>query len=237
MALNNLKRVVPACCLMLLILVSSALAEVPAPGARIAVFTYAEHIDSDDQRQIIFTDQIKPYLENKLLEQNMGIESVSSTPLISKTVLEYTLVENAALKEQKTESGKLYLEMGNQGSVKIESTQGLPAYTSMEVSSISWLIDQEKALTIARESNKCDYVLLAKAFSQDITNTLSNRNQLSGQRSVRCEVMLTLINLKTSQQIKSFADELTIMDSSGLRAANRGWKALSDKAVNNWFNK
>jgi len=202
----------------------------PNEGDTIALFCFAQSKDEGIQ----FNNPLIPILENKLLDKGFNIYTSPITPLASKQILQYTIVENKELKEQEVKTGKLYFELGSDGSAKIESENGFAAYSKLEVSSVEWMLDKEKAWKLIT-TKKCQYVLFVTGISEDITKSLDNTSQLSGQKSVSSSIIMSLVKINKKTTIKSFYQDIPSMDSSGLRAAINGWRVLIDNAINQWF--
>ncbi|NQU05158.1 MAG: hypothetical protein HQ568_03625 [Calditrichaeota bacterium] len=216
-----------------LLLIGNTIAGYTVERGTVGVFCNVSFVDSDNQRELLFENQLNHAVGMILPNYDFKVFNVSDVPLISKEMLQYTLVENADLKGDDVKTGRLKFELGSDGSAKIESEQGFTAYTSVEISSVSWIIDQEKAVKLIK--NSCDYALFITANAEDITNKLSNSNQFSGQRSIRCELLLKLVSTKDNTIVKSFSNEVPSMGSHGLTAANEGWKSLVENAFNQWF--
>lgn len=200
------------------------------PLGKTAVFCFSIYRDANDRQEIQFNDPLIPHLENALQKKGIEVHPSSNTPLVSKEIVEYTLV----VEGKDCESGYVYLELQPGDVAKMESVKGLPVFTTVEFSSIHWMLDKEKALNSLKGTD-CRYALLTTATAEDQTETIANNKVLSGQRSVRVSIMMNLIDVRENKNIKSFSDELSGMDSNGLRAATRGWKQLIDRAINHWF--
>ena len=195
----------------------------------IALFCFTENADN----KIQFNNPVVPILESKLIERGFKVYTIPITPLASKQMLQYTIVENEELKDYELKTGKLFFELGSDGSVKIESGDGLAAYSKLEINSISWMLDKEKALKIASK-NKCQYAIFVTALTDDITKSL-NSEQLNYQKSVSSSIMMSLVEIDTKTTVKSFYQESPSMDSNRFRAATKGWSFLIDNAINQWF--
>lgn len=207
-----------------------AFTQMPKEGDTIALFCFAQFKDEGIQ----FNNPLIPILESKLIEKGFKIYTSSVIPLESKQILQYTIVENRELKGKETKTGKLYFELGSDGSAKIESENGFAAYSKLEVSSIEWMLDKEKAWKLIT-TKKCQYVLFVTGISEDITKSLNNKSQLSGQKSVSSSIIMSLVDVNKKTTVKSFYNEKPSMDSSGMRAAINGWHVLIDNAINQWF--
>lgn len=223
--------------LAMLVLLEAALATEPVPPAdkgKVAVVCFANFRNADHQNEIQFNTSLTPLLEGMLQEDGFTIHTAGNPPIVSKEVLQYTLVENSGLAGSDAKTGRLYLEIGGDGSAKVESESGIPAYTTMEIHSVEWMLDRDKAFDLLKGSG-CRYGLLVSATAEDITAGISNNVQLSGQRSVRAMLTMSLVELSEKTTYKSFADESSAMDASGVRAANKGWKGLAKRAFDEWF--
>ena len=204
-------------------------AQIPEKGDKIALFCLTKQINEG----IDFNNPLIPILENSLIDKGFNVYTSPVTPLISKQMLQYTLVENIELKGKETKTGRLYFELGCDGLAKIESENGLAVYSKIEISSVEWILDKEKSWKLL-DGKGCNYALFVTAISEEITETL-NKKQLSGQKSVRSSIIMSLIKLKGKSTVKSFYDEIPSMDSSRMQAAVKGWNFLVNKAISQWF--
>jgi hypothetical protein len=230
--------------------VFSAVADAPDITGRIAVFSLSRLDKADKDRDVLFDSPVATYCESALQEFDLSACISPPTPLTSRELLQYTLVENSGLRGKDTKTGRLFLEIGADGSARVEAESGLPAFTTVEISSIDWMIDREKAIQSLQKS-ECRYALLVTATAQDQSSALSSMKSgdfetdtktaydtsrvLANQRSVRSFLSMSLVDVKTGVVVRSFADDMPVMDLNSLHAATKGWKNLIRKAFQEWF--
>ena len=205
-------------------------AGIPEKGDKISIFCFA----INENNEITLNNPLFSILESILIENGFKVYTPADVPLVSKEVLQYTIVKNKEQKDVEDKTGRVYLELGSDGSAKIESENGLAAYTKVEISSIEWELDKKKALE-SLEVTDSNYALFLTATSEDITESLSKNFRLSGQKSVRAFIVMSLVELEEETTVKSFYDEIPSMDTSVSSAAIKGWRILINNGINEWF--
>ncbi|MBL7108045.1 MAG: hypothetical protein ISS38_01925 [Candidatus Cloacimonetes bacterium] len=231
--LNNKKKLVVALSILFMItfgFFSSSWAIIPEKGNKISIFCFA----INENNEIKFNNPLFSILESVLIENGFKVLTPADVPLVSKEVLQYTIVKNKEQKYVEDKTGRVYLELGSDGSAKIESENGLAAYTKVEISSLEWELDKKKALE-SLEATDSTYALFLTATSEDITESLSKNFRLSSQKSVRASIVMSLVELGEETTVKSFYDEKPSMDTSTSSAAIKGWKVLIKNGINEWF--
>ncbi|MCK4359358.1 MAG: hypothetical protein KAW92_11595 [Candidatus Cloacimonetes bacterium] len=231
--LNNKKKFVAALSILFMIIFgffSLSWARIPEKGDKISIFCFAINEDN----KIEFNNPLFSILESILIENGFKVHTPTDVPLVSKEILQYTIVKNKEQKDVEDKTGRVYLELGSDGSAKIESENGLAAYTKVEISSLEWELDKKKALE-SLEATDSTYALFLTATSEDITESLSKKFRLSGQRSVRASIIMSLVELEEKIIVKSFYDEIPSMDTSVSSAAIKGWRILINNGINEWF--
>jgi len=210
--------------LIILMIVGSNMA---AFGDSYSVFCFVQMATGKNTTEIQYDDYLSSYIEGLLISQgNCEVDFVSETPLISKEILEYTLIEDTGT-TGRDNSGRVKLILANDGAMNFESVSGFPVYTKMEISSVHWQLDKENCLRIAEE-NGSEYAIMISATSEDNTHNIPGNISLNGQKSVTALLKGSVVRIADGKINANIYGIQTVMDGSFIHASNKGWKMILD---------
>jgi hypothetical protein len=160
-------------------------------------------------KKINFSPYSEMAILNQLTEAELNIRIQTDVPIVSKEIVEYTVVSTTG--HLSALSGFVHLESRADGTLSFTSDKGANVVLKTEVNAIHWILDRKKAIENSKKDGAL-YTLILEVESEDITANLSNNKQYNSQRSVNILLRASLIDLKTQQSIINYQNDITKMN-------------------------
>ena len=149
-------------------------------------------------------------------------------PLVSREAVQYSAVGTSG--ETSLPTARIFAEIGPGGELSYKSDRGRNVVLQVDVKTVCWDVDQDKAMAAARKGGS-GRVLFAVLRSEDITADVNPKGQYGSQKSFNVSLELTLLDSGSGEVLGSYSDETRVMDVSGSGAVRRGAKILVTKGL------
>ena len=149
-------------------------------------------------------------------------------PLVSREAVVQSAVSTSG--ETSLPAARIFAQIGPGGAMSFQNDQGQSVVLQVDVKSVCWDIDQDKAMELARKGGS-GRVLLAVLRSEDLTAQVNPKGELGNQKSFAVSLDLTLVDSGSGDLVGSFSDEVRVMDVSASGALRRGAKSLVTKGL------
>lgn len=163
-----------------------------------------------------------------VLSEKMTVIQGGDSPLISREALEYSLIGTSG--ETSLYTGRVLAEVGPGSELNFKTDKGKSVVLQIDVKSICWNVDQKEAMAKAEQA-EATHLLLATVHVMDLTGEINPGGALGSQKSVRVQLDITKIDVKTGSITGAFSDEKRQMDISIDGAVNRAVKYLAKKGL------
>jgi hypothetical protein len=186
---------------------ANARGQLPTDGSIRCVVMEREKIGTE--KRVNFSPYSEAAILSALTDGGLTATLEPTVPLISREVVQYTLVSTAGAVSALT--GFVHLETGADGSLSFLSDRGERVVLKTQVNAVHWMIDKPKAQAEAHQHGD-RYVLLAEVESEDITEQLSQKDLFGGQRSYAVTLAASLTDAASGKVVRAYQGRVTKMD-------------------------
>jgi hypothetical protein len=163
---------------------------------------------------------------NAAAPRDWVLRASGSPPLVSREAVVYSSVGTSGTTS--LPPARIFAEVASGGELSFKSDKGANVVLQVDVKSVCWDVDQERAVELAKARGSAR-ALIAVLRWEDMTADANPGGELGHQKSVHVSLDMTLVESGTGAVLGNFSDESRQMDLSAVAAVRRGAKALAAK--------
>ncbi len=179
-------------------------------------------------RKINFSPYAESVINRVLADAGFEIIGGSHPPLVSREVLEYSVVSTTGRLSLLT--GLVHLEAGADGSLSFTSDKGANVVLKTEVNAVHWIVDRARAMEDAIKAG-AQRLLVIEVETEDLSGKLTDPEQYSSQRSISVTVAARMTAVPEGKVLAAFSESVTRMAAVESAAVRDGVEVLAPGLV------